>query len=97
MSPEALVRVRARIEEPDQPVELVALEAAAELADPVLLPALEALALAWEDDEDEYTQAVALAIARCDPGAAESASQIEQQLVTAVDERVASTGGRPGT
>jgi len=91
-APEALVRVRALIEEPDQPIGLLVLEAAAELADPVLLPALEALARAWDGDEDEYTEAVAFAIARCDPGTPESARQIERQIVTAVDERVAGTG-----
>jgi len=89
---EALVRVRAVIEEPDRPVGLLVLDAAAELADPVLLPALEALAVAWKGDGDEHTKAVALAIARCDPGAPESARQIEQQVVAAVSERVAGRG-----
>ncbi|MBO0922015.1 HEAT repeat domain-containing protein [Cellulomonas sp. zg-ZUI222] len=90
--PEALTRVRALIEEPDTLIGLVALEAAAELADPVLLPALEELARAWDGDEDEHTEALAFAIARCDPGSLEAARQIEQQIVTAVDERVAGTG-----
>jgi hypothetical protein len=79
-------------EEPDQLITLLELKAAAEIADPVLLPALEALALSWEGDEDEHTEAVAFAIARCDPGAPEQARQIEPQIVTAVDERVAGTG-----
>lgn len=90
--PEALVRVRALLGEPDPLITLLVLEAAAELADPVLLPALEDLALGWDGDEDRHTEAVAFAIARCGPGARESARQVEQQIVTAVDERVAATG-----
>lgn len=90
--PAALGRVRAQIEERDRLIGLVALEAAAELADPVLLPALEDLARAWDGDEDEHTEAVAFAMARCDPEGPEAAGRIEQQVVTAVDERVAGTG-----
>jgi len=91
-APEALVRVRALLEEPDGPITLLVLEAAAELADPMLMPALEALALEWDGDEDQHTEAVAFALTRCDPEAPESARQIEQQIVTAVDERAAGTG-----
>lgn len=90
--PAALARVRAVLERPDQSIGLLVLAAAAELADPVLSPALQALATSWEGDEDEHTAAVAFAIARCDPRAPESARLVEQQVVAAVDECVAGTG-----
>lgn len=90
--PEALGRVRAAIDQPGSDVRLLALRAAGELADPGLMPSLRALALAWDGDADEHTEAVAFAIARCDPGAPVSARQVEQRIVAAVDERVAGTG-----
>ncbi|UZN03815.1 HEAT repeat domain-containing protein [Cellulomonas sp. S1-8] len=89
---EALARVRALITDPDRSVDLLALEAAAELADPALLPALEALAQAWDGDDDVHGEAVAFAIARCHPDAHGEARRIEQQIVAAVDERVSGTG-----
>lgn len=90
--PEALGRVRAAIDQPGSDVGLLVLRAAGELADPGLLPSLRALALAWDGDEDEHTEAVAFALARCDPDAPVSARQVEQRIVAAVDERVAGTG-----
>lgn len=89
--PEASARVAALIADPEG-VELSSLEAAAELADPALLPALEALAQSWAGDDDAHTEAVAFALARCDPQAHRTARRIEQEVVAAVDERVAGTG-----
>lgn len=66
--PEASARVAALIADPEG-VELTSLASAAELADPALLPALEALAQSWAGDEDAHTEAVAFALARCDPQA----------------------------
>lgn len=70
--------------EPDQ-IELLDLQAAAELADPALLPLLRRLASAWAGDQDDHVAALDFALARCAEDAAEQAGRIEQALVAAVN------------
>lgn len=63
----ALPVLLARLTDADD-VTLLVLKAAAEWADPVLLPALEELAEEWGDDDDEHTAVLVVALRRCHPG-----------------------------
>jgi HEAT repeat protein len=73
--------------DPDD-VAVLELQAAAELADPALLPVLERLSQAWAGDEDEHVEMLAFALARCRPEAADSAAALEQLLVSGVNSAV---------
>ncbi|NHC12749.1 HEAT repeat domain-containing protein [Motilibacter deserti] len=60
------------------------LEAAAVLADPALHEALERLGQEWAGDQDEFTDVLALARARCRPDAAGQAAAAEARTLRAV-------------
>jgi HEAT repeat protein len=63
--PRAIEPIRRRLAGPTDDVFLLDLAAAAELADPLLLPELLRLQLEWDGDADEHTVAVNYAIDRC--------------------------------
>jgi hypothetical protein len=65
--PRALAAIAGRLEDETATIYLMDLAAAAELADPILLPALNRLRIEWAADEDPHTVAVAYAIDRCEP------------------------------
>lgn len=68
------------------------LDAAAELADPVLLPALERLRTEWTGDDDAHSVAVSYAIARCEPATRDLAKRVEPQFVDAVNRALVELG-----
>lgn len=61
---------------------LFELEAAAALAAPDLYPALQAQTEDWAEDQDEFTDLLATALARCAPEAAATALKVEQDVLT---------------
>lgn len=81
-----------RLGAPDQPVNSMDLEAAAALADPVLMPLLRRLAQEWCEEQDDHTRALDHAIARCAPEAVALAAEREAQLVAAIELGLAGTG-----
>jgi hypothetical protein len=70
---------------------LLDLEAAAALAAPQLHPALLLLAEEWAGDQDDVTDVLVIALARCDPGAAGVARQVEQDVAARVCHLLAPT------
>ncbi|MFN8075072.1 MAG: hypothetical protein U0Q15_06580 [Kineosporiaceae bacterium] len=92
--PRALPRTIALLSvEDDGDVTLLQLEAAVQLADPALLPALTALERAWAQDEyDEHVLRLRRALRRCTPEAAALAADVERRLVAGLDERLAPVG-----
>lgn len=83
----ALPVLRRRLDDGGE-LSLLELEAAAALAAPELRPALQQLAEEWAGDQDEFTDLLATALARCAPGAAATAQQVEQDVLTQVRQLV---------
>lgn len=98
----ALTAVHQRLQAGDQLWRLE-LEAAATLAAPQLHPALQRLAARWAGQRDDFTETLSLALARCAPGAAAMARQVEDDIVQRVRAlvgeavRVELEGGYPRT
>jgi HEAT repeat protein len=82
----------ARLSGPDGAVTKLDLEAAAELADPVLYPLLRRLERLWVDDEDEFRPLLAFALKRCHPDARTVATQREDQILAKVNDLMRATG-----
>ena len=74
-------------------VAVLDLQAAAELADPALLPVLDRLAEVWAGDVDEHVEVLEFARRRCQPDAAARAVDIEQQLLAGVNAALESGQG----
>ncbi|NHC45153.1 HEAT repeat domain-containing protein [Motilibacter aurantiacus] len=68
----------------EEDLRLPELEAAALLADPALHEPLERLAAEWAGDDDEFTEPLRLARARCRPDSAEQAALAEARALRAV-------------
>jgi HEAT repeat protein len=62
----------------------LALEAASELADPRLLPALQRLQTAWETSDDDHSTKLNIALRRCQPGLDHRATEAEKHLAETV-------------
>lgn len=92
----ALASLLVRLGEADASVYLVDLAAAAELADPALLPSLGRLRDAWaedaDEDEDAHTRALVHAIERCTPENHVLAAAMQTALVDAVNRALGDTG-----
>jgi hypothetical protein len=82
---------RLSVANPDQ-IYLLEVQAAGELADPVLLVSLVRLQGRWTDDADRHTQALEFAIKRCQPFQRPFAAKVEQQFVRDVNERLRAAG-----
>lgn len=89
--PRALPAVQQRLTADPDDITMLEIEAAEELADPALSPALKALEELWAEDEDEHTVALRRALRRCDPATAAQAGQVETAMVAAVNSQLAST------
>lgn len=84
-----------RLSADDQGVYLLDLEAAAALADPVLLPHLLRLQVEWTgEDDDQHLRTLRAAIARSSPEAAVRAAELEARMLAALETRLATTGWR---
>ncbi|WP_380161731.1 HEAT repeat domain-containing protein [Kineococcus sp. R86509] len=98
----ALPVLRRRLEDGEDLFRLE-LEAAAALAAPELHPALQQLGEDWAGDQDEFSDLLATALARCAPEAATTARQVEQDVLTQVHQLVGASkqvgldGGYPRT
>lgn len=98
----ALPALRLRLDHHEE-LSLLELEAAVALAAPELHPALRQLAEDWAADQDEFTELLATALARCAPDAAATARQVEEDVLTRVRPLVGATeqvelrGDYPGT
>jgi hypothetical protein len=77
----ALAAVAERLASEGQPLFERELEAAANLGSPELYPLLTELAEEWAADEDDLTELLTFALARCHPDAPARADQLEGQLV----------------
>ncbi|MDX6243549.1 MAG: hypothetical protein QOE76_1272 [Frankiales bacterium] len=77
--------------DPDD-IALLELQAAAELADPVLVPVLERLGTLWTGDDDDHARILDFALLRCRPTAAAAAALIEAELLQGVSAGLRSTG-----
>ena len=90
--PASLVATLERLAADPDEIALLELQAAAELADPSLLPLLERLAAVWDGDEDEHTTVVRFAVRRCQPSAAAAAAELEGRLVEGANSGLESSG-----
>jgi HEAT repeat protein len=90
--PRALAAIAGRLEDESATIYLLDLDAAAELADPVLLPGLERLRIKWTGDDDAHAVAVSYAIARCEPATHDLAKRVEPQFVDAVNRALIDVG-----
>lgn len=79
------------IEHPDV-VRLLELEAAAELAEPTLMPLLQALQAAWDGDADDHTKRLDFALRRCDPEAHRLAADFQAGFEHGVNRQLAGSG-----
>ncbi|GAB3466141.1 HEAT repeat domain-containing protein [Kineococcus endophyticus] len=79
----ALPVLRRRLEADDE-LSRLDLEAAAALAAPALHAALRRLAQDWAGDQDEFTDLLTTALARCAPQAPATARHVEQDLLAQV-------------
>jgi len=90
--PRALSAVSRRLEDETATIYLLDLAAAAELADPVLLPTLNTLRLKWATDKDAHTVAVDYAITRCEPATHDLAKALAAQFTDRVNHAVLDIG-----
>jgi hypothetical protein len=90
--PRALAEVARRLDDETATIYLLDLAAAAELADPSLLPALNRLRTKWAADDDQHTIAVAYAIERCEPATHELARTREAEFTVAVNSALLDIG-----
>ncbi len=90
--PASLTATLERLGADPDAVAVLELQAAAELADPALLPALEHLAQVWAGDEDEHTQMLGFALCRCQPAAAVQAAAVEAELLAGITSGLQTTG-----
>ncbi len=81
----ARAELRRRFDDETATIYLMDLDAAAELADPVLLPALRRLEDDWATDHDLHTEALAYAIDRCEPETHLRAAAAQLELVEGVN------------
>ncbi len=79
--PRAMAAVTVRLQGDPATLSSLEIQAAAELADPVLLPVLTRLEAAWEEDDDELAEELAFAVKRCAVGNALQAVDVEARLV----------------
>jgi HEAT repeat protein len=92
----ALAAVIAQLDRPDPgDIRMLELRAAAELADPRLLPSLQRLDLAWAgDDPDDHARALAYALQRCQSDQGQRATALEQALQQEVNEQLHRAGSQ---
>lgn len=90
--PRALAAVASRLDDRPATICLLDLDAAAELADPILLPALERIRIQWTGDDDAHSVAVKYAIARCEPAAHDLARRVVPHFVDAVNGALVDVG-----
>jgi hypothetical protein len=90
--PRALVEVARRLDDETATIYLMDLDAAAQLADPVLLPALDRLRVRWAADDDLHTDALTYAIDRCQPVTRELAKTKQVAFTTALNQALVDNG-----